>query len=1612
MNALTITRPQISEPLDKVDSALDRKEGAPLDGVLEVAAAKKSVASCKNLKVILEAGGIPDQLREEWRLVHEDSPAGKLFQKEIENLARELYSAKALRPDADKTLSPLRDYLVHDFDKEPVRFLLSDAPYANAWYVKVAKPPLIVITKAAFEKDSKGRILIKTWSDLARIVGHEMTHHKWGARGCNSKVEEGAAEAVPLSLLYYADRDPNDSQQQLSRMNDFHRKIPFEEMVDPHPIPKTLRAIYGAALTFLEQNHGDLAPKGAYGQEETARRSLLPPDVLEALREGAHTSHLDNFKERIGNYSELSRRDKVKLLQRYFEELIDGEPYAVRLDDLQMEIRSLVSTEPVDSKLRQEIATFADKILDCQAQDSSTDLRAVYLGLGALSEGKGVPLGRLVPLLEITREFVNASIEEGENLGKLRTNAERLTSIAYQESSLLTEGGQRLLRSLSWPTFAYPDLDKVEDPERRRDGKYKPVLVEWRNLRESAKSDSVVAEAATLIGLGWDPLVYGKLCSSPDLLLRHLQFGVSDEPSLGLPKTPFISFSAGPKRKGRSFDSIKDLVVTDRGKVVGHGRASDGAVIRLRGFSKSGTESTSEAMTIALKDSAVETLIVEAVRRIAKGDSQYVARFEEWLPHVSETPHRFIGTELLALDPIRVLRINESGIANELEFDMSKRSSVHALRDLKKTSSFEDYRRVIRTFFDLPLSEGGETWHSYMIRSGQRDDIVGEIIVADSSDHFTHFLLDIDSSVISQREKFEVINKRLTNVSYLKSSLKARLGLLAQQVDGFPESPSVTNIILYLREQYPSGKQLGTVTLAAGVHFLVSSVKASGLPAIPELVALQEAGILNEAFKEYRPRSNVYGATVAIPELTKYVAATSLSSGIHALTTLGSLECISPVTLKEGIESCITRLRAEDIPALVRMELVEKLLANRLTREAFHLKSLAEMWTESAIVEFGIDDGSEDYFTRVSHYLDVHLDSKIPLVVRQDLLEQFGRLSEAQRPLSYFLEKSLQMKESLVQNGLAVGLIGETLLHSVRSKPRERSAMLEYLLSGGSAEDTRIYLHRIESILNPFRFVAMRDDDQRDIYLDFSGDFHAQTLSLETQQIQEMLIRDAQTLHRNFREFSLEVRAVAIKELLVGDAERIPDEIFEQSLDRLFPDGIQYGAIARDLLSKHIRSFNENTRDLALGALLVACDKSEGRNVSAGEIVTIFAEAMGMAYLKVLQTAEGNFALPEDFRKDLSKHAKRLKFDGARPTRWEVWRIIDSLEPQALTGVTRVGSVLGSASMNIAVNVELAGDGGEEVLSLSRPYARERAQFGFQAMSRTAQMYEEGSPFRETIIGMVEGAEKRAEIEVDCVFAEPQYKTANGMYHGEVAKIAGRTLRFTSAEVTQTGRGYYRMTKVPGVHFAELPEETEAEFVEKSQIAELLYVKELHNIFNGQFDSDRHGGQMKIYGDTVGHFDFKGMTLQEWSREDFEQMAEVCSLLLKGFLSNKSGAFSSHSLVELEVDLKAKYGNVSELVREVQKAFLSLAEISGYLTPEQQSRSALSALVRGVHPDLVAGVMERADEFLEFVPKLYRPIAKVTLGKLLQGKLSLTAVTLFAKQLGYNGDLIELRREG
>ncbi|OGW75059.1 MAG: hypothetical protein A3J72_05955 [Nitrospirae bacterium RIFCSPHIGHO2_02_FULL_40_19] len=485
----------------------------------------------------------------------------------------------------------------------------------------------------------------------------------------------------------------------------------------------------------------------------------------------------------------------------------------------------------------------------------------------------------------------------------------------------------------------------------------------------------------------------------------------------------------------------------------------------------------------------------------------------------------------------------------------------------------------------------------------------------------------------------------------------------------------------------------------------------------------------------------------------------------------------------------------------------------------------------------------------------------------------------------------------------------------------------------------------------------------------------------------------AKFLYQNFWSAPLETRTVIAKELLINKLEdgKDFDALFAYAIDMTIRPGSKYHEGSRELLRSYVNALEPYQRHLALAAMMVASEKTSHSGATIGEALAVFLENVGPAETKAGQCAESHPDVPEEISKDL----KRLKFHADEPYRWNILNKIkcvrsnivqsynanlellrtckgDDLDQDGNVYIKRVGDIIGSGSLYVAVEL-LMSDGTIQVLSLLRDYANERAEAGFSTMRKMTDDLKPTNPARPTLQELMDQGKRKLSVETNCKVSPIQYEKACEIYNGTTVSIGDETFTFHSAKVTAPGENFFMMDKINGLHFLELPEKKEDDLQKKRKLAMAILTLELNNILRGEFDNDRHGGNIKVEDHKIGHFDFKAMSLTNWQQEGYDQFAEI---LFNIVLKAKSVTEFVGLLLAEQKAIRAKGLTIDPFVIEAQKGLLSLGEYTRCLEPQDLQRVLLSALSQGMNEKMKSAVEKQISKLSS--------LARVPLRKFIQ----------------------------
>ncbi len=521
----------------------------------------------------LKSGLLPEALRESWKIIDLNSPQAKQFQASLQELAEILYA-----PTKGGEHLPNYEFKQHDFEKEPIRFLLSKEKYPNAWFVGHSNPPMIVLTEGLFVAEGENEEpAIQSQNDLAAVLCHEMTHLKmrqvYGAIP-NSKIEEGFAYSFPLLLMYEKGRqiglnpekviDESGRKGVYSVLHSQSKKNQsWSGYFDVHPSPDNISSIANNTLAYLKKEKGKLAPDVPEVKPYTENDELI-----KTINEAEFTSFIEKALQEYPDYKNLPIVQKISVLGSILESM-GKDKWDIRVYDFVAEVRKLKSEVKLDDKdAKKAINNLANAVLKIGDEGNMRTMEKIYSSLVAIT-AKGLevpPLGRLRKVSKNARLFIKAVRENEDDEAIISSAGVFVESLEGSDESggepfMNTVDGQVFLRTITWPQFNLPSREKIRRSRRLgEDG----VEVEWSSVKNLSAQNIDVAKAGVYLGLTRDPQILEGALKHEDIVLRMIATTKG-----GLLKNIYGAIpeiSSGPRNEDIG---LKDLKFNEDGLVIG-----------------------------------------------------------------------------------------------------------------------------------------------------------------------------------------------------------------------------------------------------------------------------------------------------------------------------------------------------------------------------------------------------------------------------------------------------------------------------------------------------------------------------------------------------------------------------------------------------------------------------------------------------------------------------------------------------------------------------------------------------------------------------------------------------------------------------------------------------------------------------------------------------------------------------------------------------------------------------------------------------------------------------------------------------------------------------------
>lgn len=369
---------------------------------------------------------------------------------------------------------------------------------------------------------------------------------------------------------------------------------------------------------------------------------------------------------------------------------------------------------------------------------------------------------------------------------------------------------------------------------------------------------------------------------------------------------------------------------------------------------------------------------------------------------------------------------------------------------------------------------------------------------------------------------------------------------------------------------------------------------------------------------------------------------------------------------------------------------------------------------------------------------------------------------------------------------------------------------------------------------------------------------------------------------------------------------------------------------------------------LLIAALMGADQRRKGGEpLRLGQTLRLVLSQMGPAGTKLLQAIHSHPSTPEDIRADLSSQSSDTKTNHNRPLRWDAIDLLDNaglLDTEHPNRVTRVGPVIGAASFGITFRNETA-DGQQYADTMLRPRSLAKSLREFDLMMDASRILTNRDPRMLPVLDMISEAEQSARIETSMSLAAKQNDLAMQAYHGISVTVdngdgTSHTFRHQVTDMHEHGPEHKRVSLARGPHFNDLPADT---IGYRRAAAYSVAATQLSLRLAGiPVDRDRHGGNVKIDGDTIRHFDFGMMDLAPPNEAQKQALGKVLAQAMKDS-RNAEGEFTNN-LVR-RIDSLQAHPAVKDFLSGFKREVLALGDYFNAVSSEGHSGRVFTGIL-------------------------------------------------------------------
>lgn len=526
-----------------------------------------------------------------------------------------------------------------------------------------------------------------------------------------------------------------------------------------------------------------------------------------------------------------------------------------------------------------------------------------------------------------------------------------------------------------------------------------------------------------------------------------------------------------------------------------------------------------------------------------------------------------------------------------------------------------------------------------------------------------------------------------------------------------------------------------------------------------------------------------------------------------------------------------------------------------------------EELTDTLAIQLGEDVGAPDYIAQAKSVIK-NVSQNTAGITQLNILSRLATKINAQKELAYFMRDTYNnyaTTDALSKRREAIA--GEFSMNECSTDPILRTHTCDYLsapLTKESPNTLRLYLQE--------KYKAQYGKES-DIVID----------------------DQLRNYHKNFRAATLEMRTLYLEPILFP-LNSTPDaqlQVIKDLISKVFPTklgvalrgpSIDNNEYARLITTAYLNAATEISERRLLATALFIANMHEEKAVerTMGQKLSMVLSNMGPAGGKLLQAIHSHPQTPEDIKKDLA--SSKTMFDP--PLRWELLELVDQsglleASPQNPLPIKNIGQLVGAGSFGLTVFNTLTDDT-KVADTFLRGNAAKKAARELSMMHTAAKKIVSSCPELKPIIFMVDEATRSAVDETNMALAVEANVTAEDSYDNIQLNIDKYFFIHKVTTLQKTGDNFKRATIAPGEHFNDLQNSPHKQAIAKAMVLTQISLR----LAGFNTDLDRHGGNIKIDGNTITHFDFGAMNTTPLTREDKtitgKILAEVVIAVSKG----------------------------------------------------------------------------------------------------------------------------------